>query len=80
MLYDFLSYELGTLYCDSVSIREIIAEVGTPVYIYNLKRALENLARIRAAFAPLDAHIHYSVKANANLSVLKQLIDAGCGD
>src|SRR5690606_40120398 len=31
------------------------------------------------AFAAFNAHIHYSAKANANLSVLRALIEAGAG-
>jgi diaminopimelate decarboxylase len=62
-----------------VSVSDIADAVGTPVYVYSLRRALDNLGRISAAFVALDAHIHYSAKANANLSVLKSLIDAGAG-
>lgn len=79
MLYDFLTYHDGILHCDSVRVSDIIAQVGTPVYIYSLQRTLRNLERIVTAFAPLDAHIHYSAKANANLTVLKHLIEAGTG-
>ncbi|NDJ61545.1 MAG: diaminopimelate decarboxylase, partial [Chloroflexi bacterium] len=52
---------------------------GTPTYIYSLRRAVANLRRIQAAFAPLNAQIHYSAKANANLTVLRTLIAAGAG-
>lgn len=79
MLNDSIHYANGTLYCDEVPVREIAAEVGTPVYIYSLKRALDNLHRIRMAFAELQPHIHYSAKANANLGVLRCLIEAGTG-
>lgn len=79
MLNSSLHYHNDMLHCDHVPIGEIIAQVGTPVYIYSLRRAVENLKRIRAAFADLNPHIHYSVKANGNLSVLKGLIRAGAG-
>lgn len=67
------------LFCDDVALKDIIAITGTPVYIYSFKRVLENYERIRAAFAPLNAHLHYSAKANANLSLLKTLVNAGAG-
>lgn len=79
MLNSSLYYYNDMLHCDHVPVSEIIAQVGTPVYIYSLRRAVENLRRIRAAFADLNPHIHYSVKANGNLSVLKGLIRAGAG-
>lgn len=67
------------LFCDDVALKDIIAITGTPVYIYSFKRVLDNYERIRAAFAPLNAHLHYSAKANANLSLLKTLVNAGAG-
>lgn len=79
MLNSSLHYHNGALYCDSVPVSEITARVGTPVYIYSLRRAIQNLGCIRVAFADLDPHIHYSVKANSNLAVLRALIQAGAG-
>ncbi len=77
MLNSSIRYRNGQLYCDSVPVADIIAQVGTPVYIYSLPRALENLRRIQAAFP--GAHIHYSAKANANLTLLAALVRAGAG-
>src|SRR3990172_5700514 len=79
MLNDSVHYIDGMLHCDSVPVSEILAHVGTPVYIYSLKRALDNLHHIQTAFCDLEPHIHYSVKANANLAVLRCLIEAGAG-
>jgi diaminopimelate decarboxylase len=79
MLNESLHYQNGLLHCDQVPVNEIIAQVGTPVYVYSLQRALQNLRRIQSAFAKLDAHIHYSAKANSNLAILKTLAEAGAG-
>jgi len=67
------------LYVDAIPISEIVGHSGTPVYLYSLRRALNNLKRIQTAFADLSPHIHYSAKANANLAVLRALINAGAG-
>ncbi len=72
-------YYKGELYCDSLPVRDIVRAVGTPVYIYSLRQALANLQRLQNAFTDLGAHIHYSAKANGNLSVLRALIEAGAG-
>ncbi len=77
MLNRSIRYQGAQLVCDSVPVREIVAETGTPVYIYSLPRALENFRRIRAAFP--TAHLHYSAKANANLALLQALVRAGAG-
>ncbi len=79
MLNESIRYVNGLLHCDEVPLSEITAEVGTPVYVYSLKRALHNLNRVQTAFSELDTHIHYSAKANANLAVLRCLIEAGAG-
>jgi diaminopimelate decarboxylase len=78
-LNESIHYHNGSLHVDSVPVTDIVQTVGTPVYIYSLRRALNNLWRIKAAFAALDTHIHYSAKANANLAVLRALIEAGAG-
>jgi diaminopimelate decarboxylase len=79
MLNESIQYRDGALYCDDMPVWQIAAAVGTPVYIYSLKRALANYRRIAEAFAPLNAHIHYSAKANGNLAVLAALVKAGAG-
>ncbi len=79
MLNDSIHYHNGALCCDSVPVSEIAAQTGTPVYVYSLRRAVNNLRRIQLAFAELQPHIHYSTKANANLEVLRTLVRAGAG-
>jgi diaminopimelate decarboxylase len=79
MLNDSIRFEGDALYCDAVAVAEIAATCGTPVYIYSLRRALHNLARIREAFSALRPHVHYSAKANANLALLRALGEAGAG-
>lgn len=79
MLNDAVRYRDGQLCCDDVPVAEIAAQVGTPVYIYSLTRAVSNLRRMQTAFTAFNPHIHYSAKANANLAVLRALIDAGAG-
>ena len=64
---------------DDVSVSTIADKAGTPVYIYSLKRVLRNFCRLRDAFSQVDAHIHYSAKANSSLAVLRALTDAGAG-
>jgi len=67
----------GRLHIDSLAVEAIAQATGSPVYIYSLKRIVENYRRLRAAFAPLQAQLHYSVKANGNLDILRALQAAG---
>ncbi len=79
MLNESFHYINGVLHADSVCLSDLAEAYGTPLYVYSLPRALSNLRRIQRAFAPLNAHIHYSAKANANLSLLQALIRSGAG-
>lgn len=79
MLNESIRYTDGILHADDVSLTEVVAEAGTPTYIYSLRRVVNNLRRIEGTFAALQPHIHYSAKANGNLAVLSTLINAGAG-
>ena len=74
-----IRYLDNTLCIDGVRVDAVAREVGTPTYIYSLKRIGDNYRSLRAAFAPLDARIHYSVKANGSLAILRSLRAAGAG-
>ena len=74
-----IRYHNATLFIDEIEAESIVGEVNTPVYIYSLKRVLANLQRLEQAFAPLNAHIHYSAKANASGAIIRALIEAGAG-
>lgn len=74
-----IRYLDGNLFVDGVSVQEIVQAVGTPLYIYSLKRSLENYLRVHQSFSGLDTHIHYSAKANSNLALMKVLSQAGAG-
>ncbi len=79
MLNSSIRYSDNILCCDSVPASQIANEVGTPVYIYSLKRTVENLHRIQSVFADLDSHVRYSAKANSNLAVLRSIVAEGAG-
>lgn len=64
---------------DEVDIESIVNEVGTPAYVYSLARMRRNFHRLATAFAPLNARLHFSVKANGNLDVLRALSAVGAG-
>ncbi len=57
----------------------IVAEFGTPLYVYSADTIRARLERLKTALAPLHPHIHFSVKANSNLAILTLLHQQGCG-
>ncbi len=78
-LNDSIQYKNQQLYIDNIAASNIVTHVGSPAYIYSIRRAISNYRRIEAAFSHLDAHIHYSAKANGNLRILQALVQAGAG-
>ncbi len=73
------AYRDGRLHMDGVALDAIADATGTPVYVYSLRRLLAQLDRLQAAFAPLAPAFHYSLKANANGTLVRAVVAAGCG-
>jgi diaminopimelate decarboxylase len=69
----------GTLACEEVPLDLIAAEAGTPVYVYSAGSIREQYGQLSRALSPVTHRIHYSVKANSNLAVLRLLRDVGAG-
>ncbi|MCY4019748.1 MAG: diaminopimelate decarboxylase [Chloroflexi bacterium] len=67
------------LMIDDLPVDAIARELETPVYVYSLKRVRKNYRRVKGAFEPIGARIHYSAKANSNGAILRALIEEGAG-
>src|SRR5690606_21814826 len=76
---DLFQYPGGVLHCEGVSAEQLVAEYGTPLYVYSENAILERYRAFTRAFAALNPLIAYSVKANGNLAVLRLLAQAGAG-
>ena len=76
---DFFSYRNGQLFCEDVSVADIAAEVGTPVYIYSSATLLHHYRALAESFAELSPTICFSIKSLANLQILKLLAEADSG-
>lgn len=72
-------YQNNHLYAEQVQLASLVAEFGSPLYIYDAADIRLRCREFLAAFAFLHPHIHYSVKANSNLSLLRLLRDEGVG-
>jgi diaminopimelate decarboxylase len=67
------------LHCDRVSLADLAADFGTPLYVYSASTIRERMAAFERAFRKVPHTVCYSVKANSNLSVLRLLAGMGCG-
>ena len=69
----------GTVYCEGVPLPQIAAAAGTPAYVYSTAGVRAQYRMLDAAFGGVPHRIHYSVKANGNLAVLRLLQSLGAG-
>ncbi|MEM6504627.1 MAG: diaminopimelate decarboxylase [Planctomycetota bacterium] len=76
---DHFNYRDGELYCEDTPIREVVASVGTPAYIYSKNTLLAHYESLSEAFAALDPIICYSIKSCGNLHLVKLLASQGSG-
>jgi diaminopimelate decarboxylase len=67
----------GALACEGVSLSTIANAVGTPTYVYSANAVREQYARLAAALDGVPFRIHYSLKANSNLALLRLLQSLG---
>jgi diaminopimelate decarboxylase len=61
------------LACDGVPLAEIAAHVGTPVYVYSAPLVGERYSAIDRAFHAYPHAIHYALKANSTLAIVRLL-------
>ncbi|HEY0776763.1 MAG TPA: diaminopimelate decarboxylase [Gemmatirosa sp.] len=69
----------GVLHAGGVPLPAIIDAVGTPTYVYDVATVRAQYGRLVRAFAGVPHRIHYSVKANSNLSLLREFRSLGAG-
>lgn len=62
-----------------LSLEAIGRDVGTPAYVYNAASIRDRYRTLSQAFEGTPHRIHYAVKSNSNLAILKLLRDAGAG-
>ena len=69
----------GELWAGERRIADLVAEFGSPLYVYDAGVIEAAYRRIEAAFAGVDLLLAYSVKANSNLEILRRLRTLGAG-
>ena len=69
----------GELWAAESRVADLVAEFGSPLYVYDAGVIEAGYRRIESAFAGADLLLAYSVKANSNLEILKRLRALGAG-
>lgn len=74
----YIQFTNNQLYIESVSAKLLVAEYGTPLYVYSKSHILDAFNQYQSACGEQDL-ICYAVKANSNLAILNLLAKQGAG-
>jgi len=69
----------AALALDGVPLDRIAEEVGTPAYAYSADAIRSQYTAMDAALSAVPHRLHYSMKANGNLAILRLLHSLGSG-
>jgi diaminopimelate decarboxylase len=74
-------HAMDGLVLDDVPLNRVADELGTPTWVYSAATMRARYAVLAGALADarLDAHIHYAVKANGHLAILRLFAREGAG-
>jgi diaminopimelate decarboxylase len=67
----------GRLTCDGVPLSEIAAAHGTPLYVYSAATIAERYRAVDDAFRSHPHTLHYALKANSTLAIVRLLRGLG---
>ena len=69
----------GALFCDGVPLSRIVETEGTPLYVYSAATIAERYRAIDEAFGSYPHALHYALKANSTLAIMRLLRGLGSG-
>jgi diaminopimelate decarboxylase len=67
----------GSLVCDGVPLADIAAAHGTPLYAYSASTIASRYRAVDEAFASYPHAMHYALKANSTLAIVRLLRSLG---
>lgn len=60
-----------------LSLKELAAQFGTPLYVYDAEKIGEQIRRLKGAFSATPVRIKYAAKALTNVSILRLIRSKG---
>jgi diaminopimelate decarboxylase len=71
------SRQQGSLACDGVSLSDVAAAHGTPLYVYSASTIAARFRAVDDAFASYPHTMHYALKANSTMAIVRLLRGLG---
>lgn len=78
LIAKYFSLSGDELIIGGVSVGDIVARYGTPLFVYDRSIIDQKIDLLRETL-PARFEIYYSVKANPNPAILRHFLDKGCG-
>jgi diaminopimelate decarboxylase len=75
----YFDYKDNRLFAEEVSITDLAARFGTPLYVYSARTLRRHFRVFSEAFAGTDHLVCYAMKALSNLSILRLFASMGSG-
>ena len=74
-----MNYKKNKLFIENIPVQKIVNKFGTPSYCYSLNKLKINIKNFKNYFRKINPLICFSVKANSNLKILKEIKKMGIG-
>ena len=71
------SRQQGSLVCDGIALSDVAAAHGTPLYVYSASTIASRYRAVDEAFASYPHTMHYALKANSTLAIVRLLRGLG---
>lgn len=73
------TYRDHSLYVEDLSVQDLIAQYGSPLYVYSQKAILDILHQYTTGLDDIPHLVAFAVKANGSLAILNRLSQEGAG-
>jgi diaminopimelate decarboxylase len=74
-----MNIDNNRVYFGSISASELVAEFGSPLYVYERDLLVRQFERFNDAFRETNHSVYYACKANSNIELLKIFKQLGAG-
>ena len=69
----------GELFLQDINLKEIIEIYKTPLFVYDTNLIKRSFNLLKKIMTPFDGKIHFAVKSNDNLGIIKFINHLGAG-
>ena len=69
----------GELFLQNINLKKLVDNYGTPLFVYDSNLIKNSFYLLKNIMEPLNGKIHYAVKSNDNLGIIKYINSLGAG-